>query len=300
MWVGLTLGLHLAFVAAASGIPLAAAACGGFDEPQARARYLARLFQWSMVLLLAGGLTGLLLGALVWRGAFSIGLQRLASRAWFGAVEYLFSLALLGVAWVLMRGKKEPRPSRFRWAALLALVAATNLLYHFPPLFFAIRQIAAESALPAAELTSAEARAVIFSAPAVWRWLHFVDASIVVGCLACILVAGRPQPAHQAGEAQLRWRRHLAIAAFAGAGLQWPIGWCVWMTMKRSDQWAISGGSAVATGWFLQCLALALIALWLGWRLVRFPADRKLAAACLAAHVVIINAMAWLNMPPAR
>src|SRR5438445_295799 len=136
--ITILLAAHLLCVNVASGGPLLGAwldwrGTRG-DEPAATgAVYLARA---SLIALIAGAALGLLIGWLKWDADYrSLWLGPLSYKLIGAVIEALFSLALMLGWWLWLPGKSGGSTTAVTIRSLLAALAATNLLYHFPLLF---------------------------------------------------------------------------------------------------------------------------------------------------------------------
>lgn len=106
------------------------------------------------------------------------------SRLWFGLAEVGFSLLCLAAYWKWW-GKIRPL-----WHHLLALAASLNLLYHFPPLFAAVRTAASASG-PVREWSRSDWLAHVFSPAVLARASHFWASSLLVAATAVTVLACR-------------------------------------------------------------------------------------------------------------
>jgi hypothetical protein len=234
-----------------------------------------RLAWWSVAALVAGIAIGLVrLGLYAvddsqWWTAF-LAVPR--SRLWFGLAELGFSLACLATVAVLWQ---RLRP---KWQYLLLLLAATNLLYHFPPLFAAVRLAAAETGA-AGEWTKAELFSRMFSTAALARVAHVWASSLIVAAAAVTWLGGR-----QAGGARLS--RSSARLALIAAILQIPLGlWLLTSTSPAARDGLLFGdlfAGLLFTGGVAAVLMLlhALLALALG--------DEAPSAAWRAAALTVV------------
>ncbi len=185
---------HLAFACFAAAAPLVAAwlhcrAAGG-DNPSRRAGL--RLAGWSLVSLALALLTGLLLGLLNYRAEenYSELLLALRRKLEWGMAELAFSAVLVYLFWRwwkrtpdLPRGKSILRCS-------LAVLAGTNLLYHFPLLFAILDQLRSEPGLVGNAITSSEFRQWIIVPVVYTKAFHVVLAGVALSLLALICDGG--------------------------------------------------------------------------------------------------------------
>jgi hypothetical protein len=259
IFVSLILGLHLLCVDLAAAGPLV---CLWLDWKEGRGdvqaghagRFLLKATLHGLVI---GTLLGLAVGCFLWDAEYRAQLMRVASRVHFGVWEWLFSVGLLyGYRWSWRDATTCcPAKRRLRW--LLPLLASTNLLYHFPPLFLIFSQLD-----PAGEaLTSAQFRARLVDSYVVARTLHFCLAALAVTGIALVVFAlkqTRDADASPDSVRPARWGARLALVATL---LQLPVGIWIVLEMGPAAQRQLMGGSLVATGLFGLSLlgALALI-----------------------------------------
>ncbi|MEO2022659.1 MAG: hypothetical protein ABGX05_12635, partial [Pirellulaceae bacterium] len=175
----------------------------------------------------------------------------------FGVWEWLFSAGLLyGYRWSWRDATTCcPAKRRLRW--LLPLLASTNLLYHFPPLFLIFSQLD-----PAGEaLTSAQFRARLVDGYVVARTLHFCLAALAVTGIALVVFALKQSRGSESNVDSVRPARWGARLALVATLLQLPAGIWIVLEMGPGAQRQLMGGSLVATGLFGLSLigALALI-----------------------------------------
>src|SRR5688572_13601826 len=155
---------------------------------------LGRFLAWhSCTSLLIGILLGVLATGLLWLAGDEGFFQALAivprRRLWFGLIELVFFLVLMcGYAWAWPRVR---RPAL--WHHVVALLAATDLIYHFPPLFAAITVLQGRSSLPAGELGYTGFLALMVTPETVARVIHFLLTSVIVTGGLILLYGSRPQ-----------------------------------------------------------------------------------------------------------
>lgn len=201
----LLFALHLGAVNLASTGPLVAAwldwrELGGDLAAGAAGRKLAA---WSIVALLVGIAAGTALGALYWDDHYRLATFRLRSKIYFGVAELAFSLVLMTLQlWCWRRGWGDSRRGRLG-RGTLALLASTNLLYHFPLLLTIFSGIVSGRDPGADPLTSSDFRARILDPLVLAHSLHFWLASVAVGgaaLMAAVLRELREFPTSAAGE----------------------------------------------------------------------------------------------------
>ena len=193
MWITpLLRSVHLASACFAAAAPMAAAwlhCRAARGDSQARHTGL-RLVGWSLVSLALALVTGLLLGLLNYLGEENYSQLVIALRAkleW-GLAELAFSAILVYLFWKwwqrtpdLPRGKSILRCS-------LAVLAGTNLLYHFPLLFAVLDQLRSNPELMDNAITASDFRQMIILPVVYTKALHVVLAGVALCCLAIICV----------------------------------------------------------------------------------------------------------------
>jgi len=150
-----------------------------------------QLVTWSLIGLVVGSLLGVAMGMAFWDDGYRLATFRLKSKIYYGVAEIAFSLVLILVqGWCWQRGWGNSR--RGRWGrGFLALLASTNLLYHFPLLLVVFARIASGVDSGDTPLTSADFRQRIVDSTVLARSLHFWLASVAVGGAALMAAAAR-------------------------------------------------------------------------------------------------------------
>lgn len=211
--------------------------------------------------LVIGGLFGGVLVALYWQAGntrlFEVAGQ-LSSRVTFGVWEFLFSLVLMTIYFLWW-----PSPTHARWwqracHTLMAVLAATNLLYHFPPLFTILSQLRNTAFDPQRVVSSSEFRSLLISpeiaVPTIHYWLaSLAIASVYVQCRCVGLF--RPQAMTQEKENRivLMARMALAVTLFQIPGGVWWV-----MVLHPSQQGLLLGGNP----WCGAAFVTALVAVF--------------------------------------
>lgn len=151
------------------------------------------------------------------------------SRLWFGLAEIAFSLACLAACW---KGWGRITP---RWQHLLAAAAALNLMYHFPPLFAAVRS--ASAAVPASGSWSrSEWLALVFSPGALARASHFWASSLVAAATTAAVLASRFRARSETATSVDSGQGIIKVCGRIGltfALLQVPLG--LWLLMQSGS-----------------------------------------------------------------
>lgn len=253
------LALHLVCVNIASAGPCVAI---WFDTREAQGNQFAgglgRFLTWaSTTLLVVGSGLGLLLGYLKWNQEYRALLEVFQRRIVFGAWEILFSLVLMLICatWWSIRGRRS-RPERYIRNFLL-LLAATNLLYHFPFLFVVLSETQ-QGSLPQPDglLDAAHFRQMIGTPSVLAKVVHIWLASFAVTGIAMLARAiwNRSDPDSSNHDA-IRGGRLALMVTIA----QLPVGIWLLLQLPRTTQHALLGGDPIAA-----CLLVASVVLSLG------------------------------------
>lgn len=286
----LLLTAHLLSVNVAAGAPVV---CLGLEWRRGRASrdaagYLAAA---SLIFLGVGGLLGLLLGLLEWDSDYqAVWDGQLGRKVFFAVFEFVFSTVLLLGYWFWPK-RNEPPAWLSLARSLLLLVAAANLLYHFPPLFFNGQKLLDRQGDPT-PLSSADFRQMMFFSETLPLTVHFVIASVAVAGLALVHLAlrwrrrGREQDAHWAAAAGSRWSLGATL-------LQLPVGLWTLVALPRSMQNELIGGNPLG----LVVFASAMItALWLTRELVNLAMGETDRGPILRAMLAMLLTVGLMTM----
>jgi len=218
-----------------------------------------RLAQWAFAALILVLVSGGLLVCVLWLMGdqrLFLAARRIPGRISNGAWEVLFSVVCLGFyTWWAARHRPERR--LLCWLQrLLAILAATNLMYHFPPLFTILWQLQREP-LPATDLLDGAAfRAMMLTAEVLAFTFHYWLASLATSAMAVLLLAERTTDEYGT------FHESLMIAggrvALAASLLQIPTGVWLLSVLPSTQQTALLGNDLMAT----LLLVAALIATW--------------------------------------
>jgi hypothetical protein len=253
------LSVHLLAMNLASAGPLVCVCLRGRQSAPAEIadRVGLRLAWLSVAALVVGILLG---GALLYMpssGALWDALRRFPSQSyWQAGLELAFTLACMAAyagAW--------RRLERRRWLhAALALLAATNLLYHFPSLMAVIGKLATNpSWTDTPVIDRSELRSLMSRGEVTSLWVHFALASLAVaGVMALALVTRRGDSMWE-DESARRAARVTAGIAMVATILQLPVGLWVLSTMPNVARGALMGASPLASLIFLAALVLSLM-----------------------------------------
>ncbi len=284
--LALLAALHLAFVGLGGVGPLVIAGLrlvGGFQADDDVDRWLYRVGKWSTAAVAAGAGMGLAAGVI--RAGVSESyvdmLQRFGARAYsMLVVEWVFTIVCYG-AWLWLWSRCRQAPWRH---ALLALVGASNLLYHFPPMMVAQNLLTSQPELIA---ESQIARSVLL--PLLWtpyviaKTLHVWGAGAVVASVCLLFVVGSSIKSEVA-QSYVRW---VATIGLAGTSAQLLTGIAVLLLLTGDQAQQLTGVSMAATTTFLLGVILTIHLMLHLARLAIRPAT-PLRATGLAATVFCI------------
>lgn len=255
---------------------------------------LAKDSYWALVL---GILVGALMVGALWLrndAAYFSGLRVVpVARLWAALGELIFSVALLaiyGLGWNWFR-------SRRGWHRAIGFLAATNLVYHFPPFFSALSMIARQPDLWKQTLSREEFKSLLVDPAVIAQSVHiWLSAVAVTGTLLMYYALKLrkkkaaadelgPQPARVAG-----WGAWLALVPSV---LQLLVGVWVLLQMPEAVRNGLMGDRLAATFIFglgiLAALRLmhVLASIALG---DRTPRQLVSAIATMALTVLLMSA----------
>jgi len=297
----LAFALHLLAMNAASAGPLASLV---FDwrqrdraDSHAAACYLAGV---SIMTYLAGMVLGLALAALVWNGeTLRTILSLLEHKIYYGVWELVFSLVLLLGHYAWLRNASLTSAA---WAravrTLIVLLAASNLLYHFPPLFAVAARIT-DGWHPGVETISpALFREQLMHPQVASQSIHFVLASIAAAGVMVLGVSMRMRKAPNADEASAaRVARIGGWTALVPTLSQVIVGMWVLLALPSAVQKSLMGGDLLLSGLFLLSLAAALGLMHALASIAMGDSERKLigrAMGLFGTTVVLMSAVLYL------
>lgn len=222
----------------------------GDDESRELSR---RLAGWTVGLLLAGILLGLGLGY----AAYFAGDGRLAGvlpffrrKIIWGIAELVCSLVWMsGYWWWLQRARPQRFVARF-CQALLPVLSATNLLYHFPPLLTVLTKTAHGELTVTEPVTAAIFRTLVYTPNVLAHTLHFCLASVAVSGVFLFWLVRRSSSAD-------RFYVLGARVALGATLLQVPVGLWLLVVTPAASQARLLGQHGLATGLFLSALICA-------------------------------------------
>jgi hypothetical protein len=306
---------HLLCVNVAAGGPLIAAWLDWRGRSDSSAQRAAKwLAGWSVVGLLAGAALGVAIGWLKWDADYrALWTGPLSYKMHWAAIEAAFSLALTVGWWLWLpnsplspggRGVGGEGARRGTLSALfrglIAVLASTNLLYHFPILFSVAARLSDAGQTTGEPIRGAAFRQLMIVGESPAIAVHVTLASVAV---AATMLLGL----------SLRWRRagdevgayKVAVWggrwALAASVLQLPVGLWTLLSLPAASQSRIMGGSALGAMLFLFSIAAAL---WLIRELVNLalgdatqPVVIRVMALVLVTVVFMSAAQQQSRMP---
>jgi hypothetical protein len=258
--LSLLLAAHLLCVNVAAGGPLVAAWLDwrGVRGDAAAGRAARWLGGWSIATFLAGAALGATVGWLKWDADYqSLWLGPLSFKLHWAAIEAIFSLVLMVAWWLWLPGREGGRSAPAVMRGAMAILASTNLLYHFPILFSVAARLDDAGHTAGPRIGGAEFRQLMIVGETPAMAVHVTLASVAV---AAIMLLGL----------SLRWRRTgdeldaYKVAIWGGrwalgaSALQLPVGLWTLLALPAAAQARIMGNSAVGMLLFAGSLAAAL------------------------------------------
>jgi len=254
------LAVHLICVNVASAGPVVCAWLDWRSECAVARRAAKFLATVSFALLLLGSVIGVAVASLLWNDAYRDLLHVFQYKITWGVQELLFSVVLLALyaiaVWI------SPT-RRFAWRLLrasVAILAATNLLYHFPTLFLVMSEVQAGHLDRPAAITADNFRDLMTQGFIVARAVHFWLASFAVTGVSLICFARWIQRTADETEAAARVAVWGARIALVPTLLQILVGVWVLSVLPPVEQQRLLGSDLIAAS----LLGASLItALWL-------------------------------------
>lgn len=300
----ITLSIHLILMNFASVAPLLAVWLDvrSSRKDNERLALIGRTIGWwSVLALLLGIVLGLIQGVLIWLDGEEIYFQAVES-VWdskiiFGFWEIAFSVACMVGYLAWWRFAKRTQTWQRLLSRLFAILAATNLLYHFPTLFTIVGLIARGEVDVEAPVDSGEFRSLLIHSEVIWFTLHFWFASFAVSGLITGMMCLRKLPE---GERESTAGTAFLIALISTL-LQIPVGFVLTTTLNSVQQSRLMGGDTLCTAMFAIGVGLAF---WLMHQLAGlafFDRSRRkanMALVTLAGTIVLMTATMLLSRGP--
>jgi len=251
-------------------------------------RYLLRQ---SLLWLTAGLALGGLTLAIVYVGAwepFAATVGRLpSSRFWWAGPELAFYYFCVAFYLWLWQSTDNSSPGRVVSRRMLGILAATNLLYHFPLLFTMIGVFASR---PASGVEPLVFRHAMLDAEVFSQFVHHVFASFAVAGVAMMGYSLRLSRAGRSSEAQqvAMWGGRVALVPTVS---QLIIGMYVLMQLPDRARSGLLGGDALATLLFTTSLFCAIVLMhWLA-HVSAGDTERRKIIGTMALLVVVVVVM---------
>ena len=298
------LAMHLIMINLAAIGPLfcIGLVCKTSSEARQSARWLAGKCCLALFI-------GMLLGGTI-MGLYSFGGEALGGkrfyrallaiphdRLWWGVAELAFYyLCMLPVLFYW-----KPLLSR-RWIIiLLCLLAGTNLIYHFTPLFVVVGYL--QGAAEAEPLTKAALRSLTFSPPVLARVLHHLLAGVaIVATLLMLHSAARAHDGRSEEETDAfdTLTRRFASVIFIATLLEIPSGVWFLLQLPRGVQHQFLGGSPLVTIWFAVALLAAMLLLYKSFAVMTGATSRRDAwqsAGLLLTVILLMTSLLAFILP---
>jgi hypothetical protein len=248
---------HLLLVNLASGGPVVCIWLRRNRNQDSADRLGLSLAWWSVVALGVGMIAGGVILLFPASEPLWEALRRFPQRAyWIAGLELLFSLVCLliyaaGWRWF----------GRHGWLhALVALLSATNLVYHFPPLMTVLGKMAANPAWTNESVIDRKVLLQLIAREnAVSLSFHFALASLAVAGVTVLWLLARQGEQALEDAAAKRVARVSAAVAFGSTVLQFPVGLWVLTTISQTSRGALMGTKPLASLLFLAGVVLAML-----------------------------------------
>lgn len=247
------LAVHLGFMNLSAALPLFASilpALIGRTQPAVAVAYGNQLARQGILMLVLGSLSGLLLAGVMWLAgdrAFFRLMTPFAYKIHWALWELVFYLVCMSLFVCMGRaGMVRSRSARVT-RHLLAVLAATNLLYHFPPLFAVMARAANDPQSITGPVGPREFRQLMLTGHVVALTVHFGLAALAVTAVALL-----PQIVRRiASDTDVScWRlvqRVAAGIALAVSLLQLVVGLWLLMQLDPLSQRRLMGADVAGT-----------------------------------------------------
>ena len=284
------LAVHLLCVNVASAGPLVAIWLDWRANRDELAARVGRFLVWiSFILLVAGSCFGLLLGFSLWSDSYRSVFELFQRRIYFGFWEILFSLVLMlfCASWWSLVPKSSTVGRSFR--SLLQVLAATNLLYHFPFLFVVLSDVANGHTSPKEVIDAADFRQIIATGSVWIRVVHIWLASFAVTGITLIGFAlwYTPRGDDEAFRASV-WGGRIALLPTM---LQIPVGLWVLVQLPRAAQQRLLGGDIFGSSLLVVSIVGALGLLHLLAAVAFGDASRKTQSRTVSLMLLVVFLM---------
>ncbi len=260
-----------------------------------------RLSRHALVAFAIGTAIGVAFLAILWsreNDPFVAAMLRFTrAKLWFAGAELLFYVVCQAIyLWMWPRPWRRTSLGRVvhRSAAVLA---ATNLLYHFPPVMVVIADIAAGHLDAPSVIDATVYRRLAFSPAVLSRSLHHIFAAVALAGLYAVVLAWR-EKSRASGDGPRDDREtqpHIRAATWGGrialvaTLLQIPVG--AWVLLTLDNSRAVMGGDLAVTGLFAVAVIAALGLMHHLAALAFGDIGRKSVCSAVALFVVVVLLM---------
>ena len=292
------LAIHLLMVNVASAAPIF---CIYLERRASRSDDFAnrlgiQIAKAAVAMLVLGSMLGLTIGLLGWfqgRTLYVEVLPRFSWKIYWGITEIFFSLICMGIYIAMWRRTVLERRRVFVHRTL-AILAASNLLYHFPPLFGVMTYVAENANHFEDSISISVFRGLAYSQNVLPMTVHFFLAAFSV---SGIFVMARANALKSNGEADEESRRSIyrgaARVALAATALQVIVGTWVLVSTDPWQQHQLLGGNLFATAALLTSVLLTFgLGHLLGTASIGSP-DANTVRGLVSIVVLIVFLMTW-------
>jgi len=248
------------------------------------------LLLMAIIATFVGAGLGLIVGWIIWQQGLSAVVQRLPSKIFYGVFEILFSFILTAIQLIWWHFSLRSPIWQRAVRMLLAFLAGTNLIYHFPVLFGVITELLHSGQLRGATIQSSEFRHQLIRGAVMARSVHFALAALAT-CGLALMIYGRSGIARLSDDERHRvamWGGRWAVCATI---LQVPVGLWVITQLSTISQSRLMGTDLWCTGLFVLGL---LTALWLAHVLASIAfgeTSRRLVYRSVVLFVLVVILM---------
>ncbi len=300
----LLLAIHLLLMQIASGGPIVAICYeirGRNTATDSSIRAGKSLAKHSLLAFLGGILSGSLLGWLAYRFGhrdYSAAVHRFYPRIWWAAFELVFYLVTMLVYWLAWDRLANGKYSRWLHRGI-AIAAATNLMYHFPPLLTLMADHVRLGQAGNEAITSAEFRSLSWSAPILAKSIHFALASLIVSAACGILPVRRVgQPIVLEPTSLIQ--RTAATMVAVGLAIELLVGMWLVVLASPAEQSAMMGGDLMTSGCLIGGVMGSLLALQLAAGIALGDVETSRHWKCSAAFGMVIIVVLAMSAVTAR
>ncbi|MEX0936402.1 MAG: hypothetical protein WDZ59_00975 [Pirellulales bacterium] len=208
------------------------------------------------------------------------------SRWWFATGEIAFYYVCM-FAYLALWTRWSQRPF---WHGLLAVSAATNMLYHFPPLWTMVTTLAQHPQMAELHIDPAQYRRLLVDPEIASRVVHSWLAAVAVAGTALVWLAAGRGTVSGGEDPQRRIAVGGAWIALIPTGIQFLVGMWVLVELPAEARDAVIGGDLPSTALLLTSLTFTLVLLHILVGVAGGGVDRRSArrAVIVLALVVLL------------